>query len=172
MLTAQQTLRPDILALVNKARIALEMAPLKKLPRGVPQTSRKCVLGRSLGLEVLLDDQDRPYALVLQYHRARRLARIWCVARPHALWNGWAVMLPHGLSEFIREFDSRCYPKLVAASREEKSGQVRSDLRALRFDLMEEQTRVADLLAQAWEACQRADKVRQLTGGDVLGRSR
>src|SRR5438270_9605844 len=96
----------DVVELIGKARTALGMPPLKKLPRGVRETSRQCVLGRSLGVEILIDDRDGPYALVLQYRSACALSRAWCVGRPCASWNGWAVRLPAELTRFVQEFDA------------------------------------------------------------------
>jgi hypothetical protein len=145
----------QILELINKARIALEMPPLRKLPRGTPETSRKCVLGRSLSLEVLLDDQDRAYALLTNYHAASRLARAWGAERPYGMWNGWAMLLPSELNRFVHEFDAHCYPHLTSMENEVKDG-VRSELRHLRFDWVAEHARVADLLMQARRACEYA----------------
>lgn len=165
MLGADKVLSPEqnpdsvILELVNKARVVLEMPPLRKLPRGIPETSRKCVLGRSLGVEVLVDDQDRAYALLLHYRAACRLARVWDVTRPCGMWNGWAVLLPRELNRFVHEFDARCYPHLASAASEAKDG-VRSELRHSRFDWAAEHTRVADLIERAGEACGRAQAVR------------
>ncbi len=170
MLGADKVLSPEqnpdsvILELVNKARVVLEMPPLRKLPRGIPETSRKCVLGRSLGVEVLVDDQDRAYALLLHYRAACRLARVWDVARPCGMWNGWAVLLPRELNRFVHEFDARCYPHLASAASEAKASEakdgVRSELRHSRFDWAAEHTRVADLIERAGEACGRAQAVR------------
>ena len=182
MLGADKVLSPEqnpdsvILELVNKARVVLEMPPLRKLPRGIPETSRKCVLGRSLGVEVLVDDQDRAYALLLHYRAACRLARVWDVARPCGMWNGWAVLLPGSreLNRFVHEFDARCYPHLASAASEAKASEakaseakaseakdgVRSELRHSRFDWAAEHTRVADLIERAGEACGRAQAVR------------
>src|ERR1700745_730244 len=101
MSSPDQNPSEEILELVNKARLLLEMPPLRKLPRGIPDTALKCVLGRSLGLEILLDDQDRAYTLVLRYRTACSLARVWGVERPYGMWNGWAVMLPARLDEFV-----------------------------------------------------------------------
>ena len=159
MLSPEQNPDSVILQLVNKARVVLEMPPLRKLPRGIPETSRKCVLGRSLGVEVLVDDQDRAYALLLHYRAACRLARVWDVARPYGMWNGWAVLLPWELNRFVHEFDARCYPHLASEASEAKDG-VRSELRHLRFDWAAEHTRVADLMERAREACGRAQTVR------------
>jgi hypothetical protein len=159
MLSPEQNPGSEILELVNKARVVLKMPPLRKLPRGIPETSRKCVLGRSLGVEVLVDDQDRAYALLLHYRMAGRLARVWDVARPHGMWNGWAVLLPWELNRFVHEFDARCYPHLASEASEAKDG-VRSELRHLRFDWAAEYTRVADLIGRGREACDRAQAVR------------
>ena len=155
MLSSEQNPSTEILELINKARIALEMPPLRKLPRGIPETSQKCVLGRSLGLEVLVDDQDRAYALLTNYHAAWRIARAWGAERPYGMWNGWAVLLPLELNRFVHEFDARCHPYLTSAVSEVKDG-VRSELRHLRFDWVAEKTRVAELLTRARQACDRA----------------
>ncbi len=90
------------------------MPLLTKLPQGIPKTSRQCVLGRSLDVEVLIDDHDGPFALVQQYRRAFVLARIWNVDRPRAVWDGWAVNLPAELGKFVHEFDGHQYPQLVS----------------------------------------------------------
>jgi hypothetical protein len=103
-----------ILDLLNRARIKLGGMPLKELPRGIPDSSQHCVLGRSLGFEFLLDHQDHPFALVLKYHRACALAAAWDVPRPYAVWNGWAVRVPEALSRFIHNFDARRYPQLIS----------------------------------------------------------
>ena len=170
MLSPEQNPDSEILELVNKARAVLEMPPLRKLPRGIPETSRKCVLGRTLGLEVLLSDQDRAYALVLKYHTAWRLARVWGVARPYGMWNGWAVLMPPQLNRFVHEFDEHCYPHLISAS-EAKDG-VRSELRHLRFDWMAEQTRVADLLMRAQQACDHAASLQPRAAHDTVAAKR
>jgi hypothetical protein len=155
MLSPQQNPGAEILALVNKARVVLGKPPMRNLPRGIPETSRKCVLGRSLEVEVLLDDQDQAYALLSDYRSAYRLARAWSVERPCGMWNGWAVLLPPQLSRFVHEFDALCYPHLTSAPGEAKDG-VRSELRHLRFDWVDEHTRVADLIERARAACDRA----------------
>ena len=105
---------PEILELVNQARLKLKKPLLMKLPQGIPGNSRQCVLGRSLGVEVLLDEHDGPFALVQQYRRACVLASIWNVDRPCAVWDGWAFNLPAELSKFILEFDTYRYPQLVS----------------------------------------------------------
>src|SRR2546421_6743049 len=144
--------RSAVFDLVSRARSALGMPPLKRLPRGIRETSRQCVLGRSLGVEILVDDRDGPYALVLQYRSACALSRAWCVGRPCASWNGWAVRLPAALSKFVQEFDACCYPELVSNLESEKAGPV-SELRSLRFDWVVEKERVQDLLDRANELC-------------------
>jgi hypothetical protein len=158
MLSEEQNPDSELLELVNKARVILEMPPLARLPKGIPDTSRKCVLGRSLGVEVLLDDQDRAYALVFAYRLAHRLARAWGVGRPYGMWNGWAVLLPSELNRFVHEFDALCYPHLTSAASEAHGG-VRSELRDLRFDWMAEHSRVANLIERAREACGEAQAV-------------
>jgi hypothetical protein len=122
MLSPEPTACSEILEFVNAARVALEMQPLRKLPRGIPETSRKCVLGRSLGLEILLDDQDRAYALVLGYRSASKVARVWGADLPHGMWNGWAVLLPPELNAFVREFDAQCYPHLMSGTEVPEEG--------------------------------------------------
>jgi hypothetical protein len=108
---------PQVLELINNARKACGMLPLRELPQGIPETSRQCVLGRSLGVEVLLDDHDGPLALTLRYRQACALARAWGGGgRPRPVWNGWAVTLPPILSQFIRQFDARKYLKLVSSN--------------------------------------------------------
>lgn len=161
MLASKQDSEPEVLKLVNKARIVLEMPSLRKLPRGLPETSRECVLGRSLGVEILLDDQDRAYALVLQYRKACRLARIWRVERPCGMWNGWAVLLPKELNNFVHEFDAHSpqLSELTSAGCKPKDG-VRSSLRHLRFDWVNQHNRVADLIERAREARDRAQALR------------
>jgi hypothetical protein len=149
----------DILELVNKARLVLEMPALRKLPSGIPETSRKCVLGRSLGVDILLDDCNRAYALLLRYHQASRLARAWAVARPCGMWNDWAVQLPGKLNRFVHEFDSRCYPALELLE-PPASAVVSGDLRHLRFEWAAEHTKVVDLLERARSTCERAVQAR------------
>jgi hypothetical protein len=163
MLPAEQSPDSEILELVNKARIVLDILPLRKLPKGIPETSRKCVLGRSLGVEVLLDDQGRAYALLFAYHSASALARTWGVGRPFGMWNGWAVLLPAELNRFVHQFDARCFPDLTSAACESKEG-VRSELRHLRFDWVAEHGRVADLIERAREACDLAQTVQKQPG--------
>lgn len=158
MLSPQQNPGAEILALVNKARAALGMPPIRNLPRGIPETSRKCVLGRSLDVEVLMDDQDRAYALLTDYRSAYKLARAWNAARPCGMWNGWAVLLPEELNRFVHEFDARCYPHLTSVPSEAKNNIV-SELRHLRFDWVEEHTRVEDLLERARAACDHASNL-------------
>jgi hypothetical protein len=160
MLSPRQNTEAEILALVNKARVALGMPPIRNLPRGIPVTSRKCVLGRSLDVEVLIDDQDQTYALLTNYRSAYKLARAWNVARPCGMWNGWAVLLSEELNRFVHEFDARCYPHLTSATSEAKNG-VRSELRYLRFDWVDEHTRVADLIERARAACDQAEDARK-----------
>jgi hypothetical protein len=150
--------RSAVFDLVSRARSALGMPPLKRLPRGIRETSRQCVLGRSLGVEILVDDRDGPYALVLQYRSACALSRAWCVGRPCASWNGWAVSLPAELTRFVQEFDACCYPELVSNSPPKKSATV-SELRELRFDWVGEQQRVQNLIDRANELC---DSAREL----------
>ena len=114
MLSEEQNPDSELLELVNKARVILEMPPLARLPKGIPDTSRKCVLGRSLGVEVLLDDQDRAYALVFAYRLAHRLARAWGVGRPYGMWNGWAVLLPSELDVIESHFADQAYDHVLA----------------------------------------------------------
>jgi hypothetical protein len=155
MLSPEQNLSSDILESVNQARLVLEMSPLRRLPRGIPVTARKCVLGRALGLEILIDDQDRTYALLLKYRTACSLARVWGVARPCGMWNGWAVLLPSGLNEFVHDFDSRCYPSMEMVQRDTRAG-IQSDLRHLRFDWIDQHTWVTELLERARSAYENA----------------
>jgi hypothetical protein len=145
----------DVLELVNRARAAFGILPLRKLPRGVRETSRQCVLGRSLGVEILLDDRDGPYALVLRYRAACALARTWGVGRPCASWNGWAVRLPSELSKFVQEFDACRYPELDSGLSAKTTTSV-AELRVLRFDWISEQERVQKLLDQARNVCDSA----------------
>jgi hypothetical protein len=159
MLPSEPNPDSGILELVNKARGMLEMPMLRKLPRGIPETSQKCVLGRSLGLEILRDDQDRAYALVLLYRTACRLARVWGVARPHGMWNGWAVLLPEALNTFVDEFDARRYPQLASADGAAEDGII-SELRHLRFDWVDQHSKVADLIERARDACAQARELR------------
>jgi hypothetical protein len=161
MSSAQYEPDPQVLELINKARTACGMPQLRELPQGIPETSRQCVLGRSLGVEVLLDDLEGPFALTLRYRQACALARAWSGGgRPRAVWNGWAVTLPASLSQFIRQFDARKYPKLVSSNSEARSESIRSELRSLRFDWVEEKNRLDDLLERARSAC---DHARQLS---------
>jgi hypothetical protein len=149
----------EILELINKARVVLEMAPLRRLPRGIPETSRQCVLGRSLGVEVLLDDRDRAYGLLPRYRTALRLARVWDTSRPYGMWNGWAVLLPEELNTFVHEFDARCYPALASAASGLKDS-VDPELRRSQFDWVDQHKRIADLLERARAACEHAERVR------------
>jgi hypothetical protein len=158
MLSPEPNFDSDILELVNNAREVMGLPLLRKLLRGIPDTARKCVLGRSLGLDILLDDENRAYALVLEYRVAYRLARVWQAVRPYGMWNGWAVLLPPRLNEFVRDFDSRCYPSLESTPREPDTG-IQSELRRLRFDWIDQHARVADLLERAKGACERATVV-------------
>jgi len=159
MLSPDQNPNSEILELVNQARLALELTPLRKLLRGVPDMARKCVLGRSLGLDILIDDQDRAYALVLRYRSACSVARVWGVAKPYGMWNGWAVLLPAKLNEFVHEFDSRCYPSMETSHRDGRR-QLQSELRNLRFDWTNQHARVGDLLEKARLACEYAEQAR------------
>lgn len=159
MLSPEQDAGPEILELVNKARIVLEMPVLRKLPRGVPETSQKCVLGRSLGVEILLDDQDRAYALLLHYRTACRLARVWAVERPCGMWNGWAVLLPRELNTFVHEFDARTYPQLSSVGCPSEEGD-RSELQDLHFEWKGQRDKIADLLQRARQACHQTQEAR------------
>jgi hypothetical protein len=159
MLSSEQNTTSEVLELVNQARLVLEMPALRKLPKGIPDAARKCVLGRSLDLEILLDDQDRAYALVLRYRTACSVARVWGVRRPYGMWNGWAVLLPRALNEFVHDFDSRCYPSIESLQRDTKEG-LRSELRYLRFDWVDQHARVTNLLERAKSACEKADRAR------------
>ncbi len=161
MSSPEQILSQEILDLVNKARVVLGMSPLRRLPRGVPDAARKCVLGRSLGLEVLLDDQNRAYALLLHYRAACSVARVWGAARPYGMWNGWAVLLPGKLDEFVHEFDSRCHPSMESPHCDDRQ-RLQSDLRHLRFDWNDQHGRITALLERAKSASDNADRVRQV----------
>jgi len=161
MVVSVQKIDAEILGLINKARTTLSMAPLEDLPSGVPNTSRLCVLGRSLGVEVLLDDKDYPFALVLNYRRGCALAKAWDVSPPTEAWNGWGVQLPAELAKFVRDFDAQQYPGLSLSTRAVDIGGIRSELRSLRFGWMEEHGRLERLLGQAREACDRAAQLRQ-----------
>jgi hypothetical protein len=159
MLVSEQNPSREIRDLVNQARLVLGMPPLRKLLKGIPDTARKCVLGRSLGCDVLIDDQERAYALLLRYRAACSLARVWGVARPYGVWNGWAVLLPSSLNEFVHDFDSRCYPSMESPQRDSR-GDLKSELRSLRFDWTDQHTRVKNLLEQAGLACDNAEWAR------------
>ena len=159
MLSPGQNPSIEILELVNAARLVLGLPQLRKLLKGVPDTARKCVLGRSLGVDILIDDQDRAYALLLRYRTAYSLARAWGVARPYGMWNGWAVLLPAKLNEFVHDFDSRCYPAMESPQRD-NGGHLQSDLRDLRFDWTDQHTRVNNLLERARLACESAEEAR------------
>jgi hypothetical protein len=159
MLFPEQNPSAEILDLINRARLVLEMPPLRKLLKGIPDTARKCVLGRSMGLDILIDDQERAYALVLRYRAAYSLARAWGVERPHGIWNGWAVLLPQRLNEFVHEFDSGCYPSMESLQRDTGGG-VQSELRHLRFDWTDQRARIDNLLEKARLACEIAEQAR------------
>jgi hypothetical protein len=153
----------EILELVNKARVLLGRPTLLKLPRGVPETSRKCVLGRSLEVEILLDDQDRAYALILHYRTACRLAHAWRVERPCGMWSGWAVLLPEQLNKFVHEFDARCYPKLSSIGCGSENG-IPAGAQDLRFDWVAANNQVANLIERARRACHQTQKLRSIVG--------
>jgi hypothetical protein len=159
MLSPEQNPGLEILELVNKARVALQTPPLHKLFRGIPETSQKCVLGRSLGFEILLDDQDCAYGLLLSYLQAIKVAKAWNVPRTYGMWNGWAVRLPEPLNNFVHRFDGRCYPSLESPQRPQNAG-VRSELRPLRFDWVDQHARVTTLLERARQACEEAEQTR------------
>lgn len=159
MLSPEENPSSEILELVNQARVVLELPPLRKLLKGMPDSARKCVLGRSLGVDILIDDQDRAYALVRRYRTACSLARVWGVAKPYGMWNGWAVLLPQRLNEFVHEFDARCYPSMETAQRD-AGGELQSEIRNLRFDWTNQHARVARLLEKATLACEYAEQAR------------
>jgi len=89
------------------------MSRLKKLPSGTPESANQCVQARSLKVEILLDHDDRPFAFALRYRMACALDRAWRSAPPCSVWNGWMVLLPVELSNFVHVFDALRYPELV-----------------------------------------------------------
>jgi hypothetical protein len=149
----------DILKLINTARSAFRMAPLKGLPRGIPEKSRLCVLARALRFEVLLDEEDRPFALVRQYRQAKMLASAWCVNRPEEAWSGWSVPLPRELSEFVHQFDARRHPELILVGRLAELHAARTELQSLRLRLMRMQVRASVLAAEGREIYGRSREV-------------
>jgi hypothetical protein len=169
MLSEVQNPDTEILELINEARLVLGMPALNKLPKGVPETSQKCVLGRSLGAEILLDDQDRAYVLLLHYRAASRLARAWGVAQPNGMWNGWGVLLPEPLDRFVHEFDALCYPQLTYGYGVADDG-VRSELRHLRFDWVDEGKKVSDLIERAQDACAQAQALQKRLSSTIHNR--
>ena len=90
------------------------MSRLKKLPSGTPESANQCVQARSLKVEILLDHDDRPFAFALRYRMACALDRAWRSAPPCSVWNGWMVLLPVELSNFVHDFHELCYPELVS----------------------------------------------------------
>lgn len=158
MLSQQRNPGEQVLELVNRARIALEMPTLRKLPSGIPETSQKCVLGRSLDAEILLNDQDWAYVLLPNYRASCRLARAWRVERPCAIWNGWAVSLPEVLNRFVHEFDARCYPELSSAASASEDG-TRAELVGLRLDWTGQKGKIAHLIERARQACHQTQEV-------------
>jgi hypothetical protein len=146
-----------ILQRINQARSVLGMALLHKLPRGIPETARKCVLGRSLTLDILLDDHDRAYALVLHYRTALRLAHAWDVVRPYGMWNGWAVVLPPELNDFVRDFDSHYYP-WMESPQPKLNVDPQTGLRHSSFSWNSQHATVSSLLERAQAACRYAQE--------------
>ena len=155
------TLLDGVMQSINKARRALRMSPIGELPRGVPEKSRLCVLARALHLEILLDENDRPFALTRGYRQARMLANAWSVGKPGEAWNGWSVELPAELSEFVREFDACRHPELIisdfrrhlrmAAEELEALRLRRCQLRALKLRTMRTRARASLLIASGHE---------------------
>jgi hypothetical protein len=119
------------LILVNHGRHALNLKPLGHLPRGVPGKAQTCVLGRALSLRICQDHDDRYFALLPQYTRARRLAAAWRTARPSEAWDGWSVYLPGRLNNFVRDFDALHYPEYLNFAAAAKIG-FPSELRLLK----------------------------------------
>jgi hypothetical protein len=155
-----------VLEVINKARRALAMRPIRELPRGVPAKSRLCVLARALRMEILLDEEDAPFALLAQYRKARKLANAWRVTAPREAWNGWAVDLPAELRGFVHEFDARRHPELimrdVRAQLLEAGVEMRAlrlrrrELRSLRMLAIRTQARTSVLIAQGRDLCRRS----------------
>lgn len=174
----------SVLEVINKARRGLKMTPIYELPRGVPEKSRLCVLARALKFEVLLDEEDAPFALIPEYRKASMLAKAWRVARPREAWNGWSVALPSELSGFVREFDAQRHPELImrdvraqlhAARMELQSLRLRRrELRSLRLRAARARARTSVLIAQgreiclhSMEACASARRITNAAGFDL-----
>lgn len=167
----------SVLEFINRARRALKISPVAELPRGVPEKSRLCVLARALKCEVLLDDEDNPFALLPNYRKAGALAAAWGVGKPEEAWNGWSVALPPQLTWFVHQFDARRHPELImrdvrvrmrlAGAELEELRQRRAQLRSLRLRVMRTQARTSVLVSQGRELCLRSIDVcarsRQLT---------
>lgn len=155
-----------VLEFINKARRALKMAPIQELPHGMPEKSRLCVLARALRFEVLLNEEDSPFALITEYRKASMVAKAWGMARPQEAWNGWSVPLPVELRGFVHEFDAGRHPELVirdvcaqlgAAKIElEVLRRSRHELRSLRQHAMRTQARASVFIAQGRELCLRS----------------
>lgn len=100
--------RKKVLAALNKARAALDMSSLEKLPAGSRGKLYSCPVSRSLSRMVGVDGvcfQDAS--------KATAVARMWETEVREARDHKFIVSLPEVLRRFVRDFDLGAYPRLL-----------------------------------------------------------
>jgi hypothetical protein len=94
----------EVLAIVNQIRHALKKRSLSKLPKGEPNRSSLCPIGRACNL------QAYEYGLWFPTYEA---AEAVAAALGKRVFVGPSVSPPPLLAQFIKDFDDRKYPELI-----------------------------------------------------------
>jgi hypothetical protein len=94
-----------LLKQVNKARVALGLTMLQRLPKGHQGSLSLCPLAVAMGKKCTVDEG------VLEFRNedyARKVAGAWHVSR-----NARVLDTPRNMARFVEDFDSGEYPELV-----------------------------------------------------------
>lgn len=98
---------PVLISQINKARAALNLAPISKLPKGEPCTAASCPVALALGKRAFVDGETLDFKTERD---ARAVAAAWHAAR---LNDGGSVYTPRNMANFIEAFDDREFPELI-----------------------------------------------------------
>lgn len=114
----------DVLREVNRARKALCMAPLNRMPQGLvhmPRGSLAQALGASCAFAIASCEHCGNVEAQVGFlkelpgasEKVRTLRALWRPKRFIEVGGGYWLALPQVLAKFQRNFDSEMYPKLV-----------------------------------------------------------
>lgn len=105
----------EVLAEINKARKALKMRPLKKIPKGHKEDGYSCPIARGLGNRNQSDELHVSCMVETLPERGKKIAKAWGQQlvrsnpprSPERVW----VEMPMAVDRFVRDFDDGKFPE-------------------------------------------------------------